>query len=79
MTTREYHSTTRRGHARSSIVSASAGIAQSDLKFHGAELDHVVLYLDAAFVLGAAYTGISRDRCTKGFVIGRTDSVGFVI
>ena len=56
-----------------SIVSASAGVAQRDLKYQGAELDHVTLYMDAAVAPGAAYTGVSRDRCMKDCVVGSTN------
>ena len=37
-----------------------AGYASTVLKFQGSELSHVVVYLDAAGVPGAAYTAMSR-------------------
>lgn len=37
-----------------------AGYASTILKFQGAELSHVTVYLDAAGVPGAAYTAMSR-------------------
>ena len=37
-----------------------AGYASTILKFQGAELSHVTVYLDAPQVPGAAYTAMSR-------------------
>ena len=47
-----------------------AGYAATTLKYAGAELEHVTLYLDAPLVPGAAYTGISRVATADAFLIG---------
>eukprot|EP00435_Cladocopium_sp_Y103_P067628 s916_g30.t1 len=47
-----------------------AGYASTVLKLAGAELDHVVLWLDAQYVPGAAYTAMSRVRCGKDLLTG---------
>jgi hypothetical protein len=46
------------------------GWASTILKFQGAELSHVTVYLDAASVPGAAYTAISRVSYMADFLIG---------
>ena len=46
------------------------GYASTVLKFQGAELDHVTVYLDAKNVPGAAYTALSRVRRMSDFLLG---------
>ena len=46
------------------------GYASSILKFQGAELPHVVVYLDKPFVPAAAYTAMSRVRMQGHCLIG---------
>jgi ASC-1-like (ASCH) protein/type II secretory pathway component PulJ len=46
------------------------GYASTILKFQGAELPHVTLYLDAANVPGAAYTAMSRVSYGRDLIIG---------
>jgi len=46
------------------------GYASTILKFQGAELRHVTVYLDAPKVPGAAYTALSRVRRGDDFLIG---------
>lgn len=43
------------------------GYASTILKFQGAELDHVVAYLDAKKIPAAAYTAISRVHTMDEF------------
>ena len=43
--------------------------ATTILKYQGAELKHVVAYLDVAGVPGAAYTAISRVSYEKDFLV----------
>ena len=49
---------------------ARLGYASTVMKFQGAELDHVTLYLDAKGVPGGAYTAASRVRHGKDFLVG---------
>ena len=46
------------------------GYASTILKFQGAELDHVTVYLDAPGVPGAAYTAASRVKTGKDVLFG---------
>ena len=46
------------------------GYADTLLKYQGAELDHVTVFLDAESVPGAAYTALSRVSYAKDVVIG---------
>ena len=46
------------------------GYASTVLKFQGAELDHVTVYLDAKKVPGAAYTALSRVSRMDDFLLG---------
>ena len=47
-----------------------AGYADTIMKYQGAELKHVTVFLDAAKVPGAAYTALSRVSYGKDFLIG---------
>lgn len=47
-----------------------AGYADTIMKYQGAELEHVTVYLDASGVPGAAYTALSRVSYGKDFLIG---------
>ena len=46
------------------------GYASTVMKFQGAELDHVTLYMDCPNIKGGAYTAASRVRHGKDFLIG---------
>lgn len=46
------------------------GYASTVLKFQGAELEHVVLYLDRPHVPAAAYTAMSRVRLQRDCLVG---------
>eukprot|EP00439_Symbiodinium_sp_Y106_P016583 s3477_g2.t1 len=46
------------------------GYADTILKYQGAELDHVTVFLDAEGVPGAAYTALTRVSYAKDFLIG---------
>ena len=46
------------------------GHASSIIKFQGAELPHVTIYLDAKHVPAAAYTAMSRVRLGSQCLIG---------
>jgi ATP-dependent exoDNAse (exonuclease V) alpha subunit len=46
------------------------GWASTVLKFQGAELEHVTLYLDSVGAPGAAYTGMSRVQYGRDCLIG---------
>ena len=49
---------------------ARPGYASTVLKFQGAELKHVTLWLNVPFVPGAAYTAMSRVSYGKDILIG---------
>ncbi|CAK0789070.1 unnamed protein product, partial [Prorocentrum cordatum] len=46
------------------------GYCATIIKFQGAELRHVTLWLDIAGVPGAAYTGLSRVKSAQDYLIG---------
>jgi ATP-dependent exoDNAse (exonuclease V) alpha subunit len=46
------------------------GYASTIMKFQGAELEHVTVYLDAKHVPAAAYTAMSRVRLASQCLIG---------
>ena len=46
------------------------GFASTILKKQGAELPHVVIYLDAPNVKAAAYTGMSRVKYMRDCLVG---------
>ena len=46
------------------------GYASTIIKFQGAELDHLIVWLDVPGVPGAAYTAMSRVREGKNCLIG---------
>eukprot|EP00973_Karenia_brevis_P049547 6875151-Karenia_brevis.AAC.1 len=48
------------------------GYCSTIIKFQGAELEHVTLFLDTPGVPGAAYTAISRVSSSKDYLIGGT-------
>ena len=58
------------GHKNLSYYPMRPGYASTILKFQGAELDHVTIYLDAKNIPGAAYTGLSRVRRMSDFLLG---------
>ena len=47
-----------------------AGYADTIMKYQGAELEHVTVFLDAEGVPGAAYTALSRVSYGENFLIG---------
>ena len=56
----------RGGHA---VYPIRPGYASTILKFQGAELDYVVVYLDCAKIPGAAYTALSRVHRLEEFKV----------
>ena len=46
------------------------GYASTIMKFQGAELDHITVWLDAVGVPGAAYTAASRVRRGSDILFG---------
>eukprot|EP00973_Karenia_brevis_P054066 7510249-Karenia_brevis.AAC.1 len=48
------------------------GYCSTIIKFQGAELEHVTVFLDTPGVPGAAYTAISRVSSSKDYLIGGT-------
>ena len=60
---------TDKDHGNLSYYPVRPGYASTILKFQGAELKHVTVYLDAPKVPAAAYTAISRVKKAKHFLI----------
>ena len=46
------------------------GYASTIMKFQGAGLDHVTIWLDAPGIPGAAYTGLSRVATRNDYLLG---------
>jgi hypothetical protein len=59
-----------RDHGNHVYYPLRPGYASTILKFQGAELKHVTVYLDAEGVPGAAYTALSRVSYGSDFLIG---------
>ena len=47
------------------------------MKFQGATLDHVTLYMDCRHVPGGAYTAASRVKRGSDFMVGGIPDVDF--
>ena len=57
-------------HGNKTYYPVRPGYASTVMKYQGAELDHVTLYLDTQHVPGAAYTAMSRVKKGKDILIG---------
>ena len=69
---------TNPGHGNRTYYPVRPGYASTVMKYQGAELPHVTLFLDVQGVPGAAYTAMSRVRTGQDILIsGRVQPAHF--